>query len=350
MDEVCNCDFCEERCYIILDPNLYQELEKNKYCINCGLKGHIIKNCPEPITSFGIIAYKISYKENENDKSSEITKKLETIGKLNKKYPVIKYLMIQRKNTMGYIDFIRGKYDEQTKDKLLDVYINEMTAKEKNCLKTSSFDELWDDLWNSQGSKGYLNEYKIAKKKFEMLNLKKLLPTIDSEYDLNELSFPKGRKNPRESNIECAEREFCEETGYNKSDYKMIRNHHPIEEIFTGTNDKQYKHVYYLVKFNSTIHDPIYDENNKNQSSEVKNINWLTYEEASSLIRPYDTEKKKILDKIDKEIRDYININTAKKCDLESWWKQKVVKIDQVINKYEEIGNYLVDTNELSLK
>ena len=40
----------------------------------------------------------------------------------------IKFLMIQRKDTMGYTDFIRGKY---TNDKSLQICLNEMTYQEK---------------------------------------------------------------------------------------------------------------------------------------------------------------------------------------------------------------------------
>ena len=29
-----------------------------KICCNCGKKGHIYKRCKEPVTSFGIIAFK----------------------------------------------------------------------------------------------------------------------------------------------------------------------------------------------------------------------------------------------------------------------------------------------------
>ena len=33
--------------------------KKKTYCVNCGKFGHNIKRCNEPITSIGIIAYKI---------------------------------------------------------------------------------------------------------------------------------------------------------------------------------------------------------------------------------------------------------------------------------------------------
>jgi len=37
---------------------------KTQNCRNCGINGHIYKNCPHPIISFGIICYKI---ENNNE-------------------------------------------------------------------------------------------------------------------------------------------------------------------------------------------------------------------------------------------------------------------------------------------
>ena len=55
------------------------------YCNNCGLTGHIFSNCKYPITSVGIIAFRY----NNNN---------------------IEYLMIRRKDTIGYIEFMRGKY------------------------------------------------------------------------------------------------------------------------------------------------------------------------------------------------------------------------------------------------
>ena len=50
-----------------------------KICKNCGKRGHINKFCSEPITSYGIIL----------------------INNLNN---IPKYLFIQRRNTIGFID------------------------------------------------------------------------------------------------------------------------------------------------------------------------------------------------------------------------------------------------------
>ena len=61
------------------------------YCNNCGKKGHLYNQCKLPITSLGIIAFRFNEKKLE-------------------------FLMIRRKDTLGFIDFMRGKYSLQNKE------------------------------------------------------------------------------------------------------------------------------------------------------------------------------------------------------------------------------------------
>jgi 8-oxo-dGTP pyrophosphatase MutT (NUDIX family) len=278
---------------------------KNIYCVNCGEKGHVVKDCSGPITSFGIIAFKIVKNEKEelHDKNSKLQ---EIISKENNNlyipvnknlYPKTKFLMIQRKDTMGFTDFVRGKYPEEH-SKTLPIFLNEMTIKEKNNLLTKSFDEIWGDLWVNHDSKCFKNEYELAYKKFQKLNIKELIDNSPSSFHYAELGFPKGRRNMKETNIACAEREFYEETGYDKSCYDFIKNYPTIHEEFRGTNGIKYRHIYYLVKMKEDVPPPKIDYKNKIQTGEVQNIGWLTYEECISVIRPYDVAKKNVLKKV----------------------------------------------------
>jgi 8-oxo-dGTP pyrophosphatase MutT (NUDIX family) len=281
---------------------------KNVYCVNCGEKGHVVKDCDGPITSFGIIAFKIVNTESEErgDKNKKLQEVIDIVmpqsevvsATTTKQYPKIKFLMIQRKDTMGYIDFIRGKYpedDDEKKASLLGVWLNEMTTKEKTQLLTQSFDVLWDNLWMNHESKCYKNEYHSAKRKFERLDLKTLIGNSKTYYEFQEFSFAKGRRNMKERNITCAEREFYEETGYAKSEYQFIKNYPPIQEEFTGTNGIRYRHIYYLVKMIDNVSPPVIDEDNIVQTGEVQNIGWMTYQECIALIRPYDHAKRKAI-------------------------------------------------------
>jgi ADP-ribose pyrophosphatase YjhB (NUDIX family) len=274
---------------------------KNIYCVNCGEKGHVVKDCHGPITSFGIIAFKIV--ENENDELLDKNLELRDIlsysksNSENQSYPKIKFLMIQRKDTMGFTDFVRGKYPEDIDEynKILPIFLNEMTEKEKQSLLTKSFDDIWKELWVNHDSKCFRNEYDFAYKKFSKLDIPNLINQSKTCFKYTEFGFPKGRRNMKETNIACAEREFYEETGYNKNCYDFIKNYSTIHEEFVGTNGIRYRHIYYLVKIKKDVPPPKIDYKNKIQTGEVQNIGWFSYDECMSLIRPYDIAKKEVI-------------------------------------------------------
>jgi 8-oxo-dGTP pyrophosphatase MutT (NUDIX family) len=287
--------------YIKKSPNKLKY--KNIYCVNCGEKGHVVKDCNGPITSFGIISFKIveSEKDEMYDKNNKLQEILSTVAINNsKKYPKTKFLMIQRKDTMGFTDFVRGKYseDENELKNILPIFLNEMTYIEKNNLLTKSFDEIWKTLWVNHDSKCFKNEYEFAYRRFQKLNIPQLIKESQSSFGFQEFGFPKGRRNMKETNIACAEREFFEETGYDKSCYDFIKNYPTIQEEFIGTNGVKYRHIYYLVKMKDRVPPPKIDYKNKIQTGEVQNIGWFSYEECMSIIRPYDTAKKRVVKKV----------------------------------------------------
>lgn len=337
---------------------------RNVYCVNCGEKGHVLKECTGPITSFGIIAFKNCKDKNDtkfdtNNVLKNILNKLDIKQSRQYNYPNIKFLMIQRKDTMGYIDLVRGKYDtrpnheKEKYDKIM-VCLNEMTKFEKDNLLNKSFDEIWDELWVNHNSKTFLNEYKAAKEKFNSLPLKDLINQSTTTFIWNEFGFAKGRRNMRERNIECAEREFFEETGFSKDCYDFIKNYPIITEEFIGTNNVKYKHIYYLVKIKDNVHPPKIDILNKVQTGEVSNIGWFTIDECLQLIRPYDTAKSQVIKKVYDDIINMNNkyncskiflpptINHTIKCDF------NVVNTEtynKLLDLYTNDSNYLIDSD-----
>jgi 8-oxo-dGTP pyrophosphatase MutT (NUDIX family) len=269
------------------------------YCNNCGKPGHIYNQCKIPITSYGIITFRYNL-QNE-----------------------LEVLMICRKDTLGYIDFIRGKYNVQNENYILNM-LKQMTTSEKESLQTQDFDTLWNKVWgNHDGfSKGtmlkntfrpneehsnihrYKSEEIISKEKFTILKnglfIKNKMVDLNSlieeskkytQWSEPEWGFPKGRRNYQEKDYSCALREFYEETGYSPHLLKNIQNIFPFEEIFTGSNYKSYKHKYYLayMKYDKTI------AMDRFQSSEVSKMEWKTYSECINAIRPYNLEKIRLL-------------------------------------------------------
>jgi len=268
-------------------------MSKNNICNNCGKLGHLCHQCKVPITSYGIIVFR---------SSSEYG---------------IQYLMIRRKNTFGYIDFIRGKYVQNNLEHLQTMF-NEMSIEEREQIRTNNFEMLWKTMWGFQES-GILKSNNLkgeelaSQKKFE--NLKNGIPignngeliTLDSIIDNSttkwketEWEFPKGRRNFQEKDLDCSLREFEEETGISKKIIRIVENLLPFEEIFLGSNHKSYKNKYFLgyteyLKYNL----------NNYQETEVSKIEWKTLEECLESIRPYNLEKKQLIININKVLQEY---------------------------------------------
>ncbi len=342
-------------------------------CNNCGKRGHSFYQCKMPIISNGIIAYR--------------------------KHPetrAIEYLMIRRRDTLGLMDFIRGKYSVYNKYYIMNM-ISQMTVKERNMLLTHSFDEIWAKVWDKSSDSDldkpldkpigpppglfinqrrtkighpevsdvnfrghnledakrdapfqifdglnkwcdssdnrYKSEELISRDKFNQLkrgiyydNSKKtkttgpssnnmftqcdqpITPSYSLESIINECEqmwsepewgFPKGKRNYNESDIDCAVREFYEETGFKSRNMIFIVNNiAPYEEIFMGSNYKSYKHRYFLmyVDYNTSITEKMTDTD----KLEISKVEWKSFNDCLSAIRPYNLEKKRIL--------SYVNI------------------------------------------
>ena len=116
---------------------------------------------------------------------------------------------------------------------------------------------MWGETMNMQ----YKNEELVSLKKMELIRngvtsnneiitLNDIIENSKTQWSETEWEFPKGRRNSKERDIDCALREFEEETGINKNRISVIENILPFEEIFIGTNHKSYKHKYFLAYMN----------------------------------------------------------------------------------------------------
>jgi ADP-ribose pyrophosphatase YjhB (NUDIX family) len=174
-----------------------------------------------------------------------------------------------------------------------------MNKYEIDLIKSKSFEELWNEIWNNDISRinNLKKEFNIAKKQFSKLqegnetdlNLDFYINNVKPIYNFNEWGFPKGRHDRNESTLECALREFTEETGIDINKIKLINNIEPIEENLVGTNGIPYRHIYYIAEVYDHILPNILNNN------EIGNIGYFNFNESSELIRDYHTEKKNIL-------------------------------------------------------
>ena len=74
---------------------------------------------------------------------------------------------------------------------------------------------------------------------------------IQEFYIEQEWGFPKGRKKQNETDIECALREFTEETQYKPDTITIDDYSFPYHEIFFGTNKHKYFLLLDIVVYNS---------------------------------------------------------------------------------------------------
>jgi len=340
-------------------------------CVNCGCYGHMYKTCNHPIISCGIICFKLVTDEQGMN------------------YPL--YLMIQRKDSLSYVEFMRGKYDLSNREYLIKL-VSGMTQKERDMLCEYDFETLWNILWckpvkprasrqsvynhietasgstdggekytnydteisdivlskqrgrksldkykprnstenrrlsSGSGSRNFNKEYRVAKKKFETLrsgynmktkedglifiNMDYIMEHSHCEFDETEWGFPKGRRNINELDVDCALREFYEETNIPTENMRLLYNIKPMEEVFTGSNKIRYKHVYYvaqcvptyLVNGNGKLMSNevmvSVDRNNVHQQKEIRDVQWFTYEEAQEKIRSTNMERKELFKRL----------------------------------------------------
>ena len=95
---------------------------KKDYCNNCGNFGHTYSNCRHPILSYGIILY--NYDE--------------------KKVPSI--VMVQRKDSLSYIEFMRGKYKNIYDTEYIKLLFSRFSKEELDNIDKYEFDDIMEKI------------------------------------------------------------------------------------------------------------------------------------------------------------------------------------------------------------
>jgi len=232
-----------------------------------------------PITSFGIILFTV-----KDDK--------------------LLYLICQRRDSIEYTDFIRGRYSRHN----LKTYISLMTPEERQRIVDYNFEELWHDLWINHNSKLYKEIYPKAKARFNQnfLRVKDLLKETESLVSEPIWGFPKGKQHSRETEIQCAVREFKEESRL-YIDHKNILNMPPAIELFKGSNGKMYSTFYYIAftAMRLPIRRIVLDGIRKDSvSDEIRELKWVTLQESKTYLPVW---RQKLLEETEKRIKKHLN-------------------------------------------
>lgn len=242
-------------------------------CKNCLNYGHKYEQCRHPLISYGII---LKHTDKKN---------------------VTKYLMCQRLYSLSLIEIMKGRYP--INDLIfIKALVSRLSKNEFEQLKKNSdLENFIKTVLHKSDHKSIMNDkyFDSNKHKYEKLHSLISNKTFFNDIvsiDENEWGFSKGRRNNTEVPLETALREFKEETGIVLTMDNIIQTE-PIIEIFTGTNGKLYKHVYYLAKYYENIEDAKFQNNN-----EISQIKWFTKEECINHIDKHYTERKKIINQL----------------------------------------------------
>lgn len=290
-----------------------------KFCHNCSSYYHFSRECPEPIISCGLILMKLPYYKKINIKNySKINNlKVKNIDKVSKYLNKIKFLLVRRKHSYSFIEFVRGKYiiDKEFLTNLFEL----MCPQEIALIASLEFKKLWQHLWQkSSWYKSFEKELIESEKKFYQLkNNKELFYYLTNEiipiYNTPEWGLPKGRREKNENNLECGIREFCEETSLTENNFNICDNISPMSENYKGTSNKRYKSIFYLATLNKNKF-----KFNIKDNYETGDIGFFTFNEAIELIRDYYPERIKILEKVFLFVVNYLEENKTIKHNKEN--------------------------------
>lgn len=194
-----------------------------------------------------------------------------------------KVLIIKKRYTYQYSDFVFSKYDAKSEQDLRRLF-SKMTLQEKIIVKSCNFEHMWfhlmgRDLHNEKYYK-FLEKYNVLLSKHSVENIYKMLdetPYVESTL----YEFPKGHKNQKnEPNIITAIRETEEETNINHSCFNLIPN---LKRSYTiKDNNIKYVVVYYVAKMIIDI-EPKISIRKEEQCSEIDTIKWMGLKDLKNI-------------------------------------------------------------------
>lgn len=197
-------------------------------------------------------------------------------------------LMVKKRVSYYFLDFVLNKYTHNDISTITNLLSN-MTIEEKLILKHMNPKKIWFKAWledvdNPNISLMRLRYYHKFETKFrETINKikeKKFIKLLNqTNHNDNMWEIPKGRKiNKNEKNLNCAIREFCEETNYDISKITLLNN----KEI---TAKRFVKNTVYI--FNYYIGFTYYNELNTKKPidkiQEISDVKWLSLNDIKLL-------------------------------------------------------------------
>jgi 8-oxo-dGTP pyrophosphatase MutT (NUDIX family) len=216
-----------------------------------------------------------NYKSKDND--NHVTSYGIACVRKNNDTSCYEVLMIKKRHTYSFIDFVRGQYDP-LKDHDLEYMFDGMTITEKSLIQTRNFDTIWQYCNGEPTKNSERSIYIKAERKYNILMNRghnKISDLIGNSKNASLLwEIPKGRIGKKETPLASAIREFEEETNITKDMYHILFDEGTIEYTFIDCGVR-YKYVFYIAVINNNI-EPKYNYNNEHMLRELSEIKFMS--------------------------------------------------------------------------
>ncbi len=192
-------------------------------------------------------------------------------------------LLVKKRITYAFSVFVNGLYDPYNRENIMRV-LNAMTVDEKLLVLSQDFGSMWKHVWLALEPK---RAFIQCLRKFEdafMVDggerLKRLMWSTTSSGQLM-WEIPKGRKMyPEEMDLQCAVREFVEETGVSKSSFTIYPSL-KRKELYSD-DGRLYETIYFGAAARGNF-KLIISARDQDQMSEISDIRWVTLQELKIL-------------------------------------------------------------------
>jgi 8-oxo-dGTP pyrophosphatase MutT (NUDIX family) len=164
-------------------------------------------------------------------------------------------LILRRRYTYAYCAIIYGNYRTSHDLSLL---VDCTTVDEKITLLTADFGLIWRRVFvgDTLSSDKYHRAHTIFTDMIEILGIDEYSSIVKSS-KVAEVTWelPKGRRDPHETEIECACREFCEETAIQRDDMRVIAD--SMIRCFFRDNESLYHVRFWAATIKNMSAEPI---------------------------------------------------------------------------------------------
>jgi 8-oxo-dGTP pyrophosphatase MutT (NUDIX family) len=212
------------------------------------------------------------------------------------------FLVAKRRYTYSYIEFLFSKRERERR-----VLINNMTHREISQILGYKLERLWEDIylepfsyfsfkhsWKHSSFRRYMIEvFKESKRKYGEDLIATLSKESGNEDTKSPWEFPKGKPNKGETGLECALREFKEETGIDTRIFVRTAEEFFIENYIGEDDGVIYNSVLYpmFVNYDDLREESISSDNSHSHSlsgecvsPEIKLVRWMNEKECSKVL------------------------------------------------------------------